>query len=139
MRFAVAVAVTTLIAAPQLLGAQAREGGDTSERYASYEAAALQPPHLLNEYQVPSLMRFYYPPSYLKNPVNDQVILSFVVDTLGRADLATAQVIKGEDAKLIAATKAVVSKLKFTPGVVRGATPRRVPVTVTLPLVWAAK
>ena len=137
MRFAVAVAVASLVAGATSLRAQ---GSDAPVApFVAYDAALLQPPHLLNEYQVPSLMRFFYPPALLKDPVNDQVILSFTVDTLGRADLSTVQVIKGEHAELIAATKSVVSKLKFTPGVVRGDTPRRVPVTVTLPLVWAAK
>jgi hypothetical protein len=84
-------------------------------------------------------MRFYYPPSFLKNPVNDQVILTFTVDTLGNADMGTVQVLRGEHPELIAATKSVVARLQFTPGVVRGEIPRRVPVTVTLPLVWAAK
>jgi hypothetical protein len=140
MRFAVAVAAASLVAGTQMLSAQAREAAEgPTERVVAYDATLLQPPHLLNEYQVPGLMRFYYPPAFLKNPVNDQVILSFTVDTLGAADLSTIQVIKGEHPELIAATKSVVAKLKFTPGVVRSETPRRVPVTVTLPLVWAAK
>ena len=137
MRFAVAIAAASLVAGTQL-SAQTREGAE-GPNVVAYDAALLQPPHLLNEYQVPGLMRFYYPPSFLKNPVNDQVILTFTVDTLGKADLSTVQVVKGEHPELIAATKSVVAKLKFTPGVVRGDAPRRVPVTVTLPLVWAAK
>jgi len=140
MRFAIAVAVAGLVAGSHSLSAQARGGQEgPGERTVSYDAALLQPPHLLNEYQVPGLMRFYYPPSFLRNPVNDQVILTFTVDTLGNADMGTVQVLRGEHPDLIAASKSVVARLQFTPGVVRGEIPRRVPVTVTLPLVWAAK
>ena len=138
MRIALAVAVLSLVAASHSLSAQARESAEGSNTV-TYDAALLQPPRLLNEYQVPSLMRFYYPPAFLKNPVNDQVVLQFTVDTLGRPDLSSVQVVKGETQELIAATRSVVSKLKFTPGVLRGDQPQRVPVTVTLPLVWAAK
>ena len=138
MRFAAGVAVLSLVAASHSLGAQAR-GGAKGSNAVTYDTTLLQPPHLLNEYQVPSLMRFYYPPAFLKNPVNDQVILQFTVDTLGRADLSSVQVVKGETPELIAATKSVVAKLRFTPGLLRGDQPQRVPVTVTLPIVWAAK
>ena len=138
MRFVVAVAVASLVAGSQL-NAQAGQIASGPAEHASFDPLTLQPPHLLNEYQVPGLMRFYYPPAFLKHPVNDQVIVTFTVDTLGAPDVSTIEVLKGERAELIAATKAVVAKLKFTPGVVRGEAPQRVPVTVTLPLVWAAK
>ena len=138
MRFAVGVAVLSLVAGSHSISAQARESAEGPNAIA-YDAAVLQPPHLLNEYAVPGLMRFYYPPAFLKNPVNDQIILTFTVDTLGRADLSTVLVVKGEVPELIAATKSVASRLRFTPGVLLGAAPQRVPTSVTLPLVWAAK
>ena len=140
MRVAVGVALLSLVAATPSLSAQGRETpSGPSTAVTSYDVARLQPPHLLNEYQVPGLMRFYYPPSFRKHPVNDQVILSFQVDTLGKADLSSVQVLQGTHPELVAATKSVVARLRFTPGVILGDTAHLVPVSVTLPLVWAAK
>ena len=90
MRFAVAVAVVSLVSASHGVSAQAKDIAN-GPSVGSYDPLTLQPPHLLNEYAVPSLMRFYYPPAFLKNPVNDQVIVTFTVDTLGTPVASTIE------------------------------------------------
>jgi len=54
----------------------------------------------------------------LEEPGDDQVILTFTVDTLGKADFGDSPSVAGRAPRADRGHQVVVARLKFTPGVV---------------------
>jgi periplasmic protein TonB len=67
-----------------------------------------------------------YPMSLLKQRVSGGVVVQFVVDTLGRAEMETFRVQKATDPEFATAVRKAVSRLRFFPASISGRPVRQI-------------
>ena len=137
MRIAGVVALAGIAASAGPLTAQRGETPG-ARRWAATAPQPFAAPQLLNQGVVPRLMRWYYPDPLRRTHTGGEVVVTFVVDTLGRADAASMDVVRTDDLALVEATRSVVARLRFAPGRLNVPTSRAIPVQVTIPFVWDA-
>lgn len=114
----ICIAVLALLATPIAAFAQMSEastGGGPNNGQAYFEFQVEKPamPHAGNPRPV-------YPSSLLRRGVKGEVLAQFVVDTSGRADPATFEVVRPEDKSFVLAVRDVLPRLRFFPAEVAG-------------------
>lgn len=95
---------------------------------------------MLSEFQVEKqaamdgALQLRYPEAMQEQNREGRVVVQFVVDTTGIAELRTFHVIEATDAAFAAATKAAVATARFSPAEVAG---RKVRQLVQLPVTFS--
>lgn len=121
-----ALAALLVVALPGLAAAQEKV-------YAPEELSAA--PKLAAPAEVARIVRDAYPPALKRAGVGGSVELEFVVDSEGKVDPASVQIIQAAPAALGPAAKSAVEKFRFKPGQVNG---QPVRTRVAIPLVFRA-
>ena len=61
-----------------------------------------------------------YPPEMLRDGVSGRVLAQYVVDTTGRADVASLEVLKASDPAFVRSVREALAGMRFTPATLRG-------------------
>jgi protein TonB len=93
------------------------------------------PPKLASSTNAARLIQESYPADLKSRGVGGMVELQFVVDSKGKVDPASVEVVDATQTALGEAAKKVVAKLDFNPGKVNGAA---VKTKVVLPIIYKA-
>ncbi len=67
-----------------------------------------------------------YPPEMLRDGVAGRVLVQYVVDTTGRADLMSVEVIQASDPAFVRSVREALTGMRFTPAMIRGQRVRQV-------------
>jgi TonB family protein len=105
-------------------------GSSASALGAGSRPGAFQAPQLIG-----ALPRTTYPPSLQDHGVRGEVIVEFVVDTLGRPDLSTLKVMRSAHELFTNSVTEVLPKMRFVPAQSRGV---KVPAPVQIPFRFGA-
>jgi protein TonB len=61
-----------------------------------------------------------YPPELIEQGIEGSVLTSFVIDTTGRADTATIEILPGAHALFVQSVRAAIPGMRFSPAMVQG-------------------
>ncbi len=126
-RLLVPAALAAIALAPSARTAQAQD----DKVYAIAEVQS--PPKLTSTVLAAKLIQESYPAELKSRGVGGMVELQFVVDSKGKVDPASVEVVDATQTALGEAAKKVVSRLDFSPGKVNGA---GVKTKVVLPIIY---
>lgn len=126
----VALAAVALSLAPHVASAQ--NGGGTQSATPVYADADVDtPPRLANPTRTARLVADSYPSEMRRSGVAGQAQLQFVVDTTGKVEPESIQVVLASGPAFAIAARSVAPKFEFTPGLANG---QRVRTRVILPI-----
>ncbi|HEU4641613.1 MAG TPA: energy transducer TonB [Gemmatimonadaceae bacterium] len=113
------VAVLALLITPLAASAQSSRGTtqgngpNAGQAYFEFQVEKPAMPHQGNPRPV-------YPSSLLRRHVTGEVLAQFVVDTTGKADVSSFELVRPEEQAFVQAVKAVLPRLRFYPAEVSG-------------------
>lgn len=113
------IAVIALLATPLAAFAQQARSSDdgggpnTGQAYFEFQVEKPALPHEGNP-------RPRFPAKLLRRGVTGEVLAQFVVDTNGKADVSTFQILRASDSTFIAPVREVIPRLRFYPAEVSG-------------------
>lgn len=105
-------------------------GGPSDDRIVD-EKLVDRAPRMLGDAQPP-----LYPPSLRQRGITGQVVVQFVVDTLGRAEMGDVQIVEASHVLLADAVRSALARYRFTAGEAAG---HRVRTRVQLPFTFSLR